>query len=158
MEDYVKAERFLAQFVDRYRESDLLAEAYLWLGMSLIELARYDEALENFKIVLNEDEFDDFLNSERWEDLRFAVMEYMNDEKLLKWNLYNPAKIIFLSFLNEQRFDFTKPGWQSGILSGRIWDDILDICNSMLQWQDLGNEDVIKGIIKQGKQLTKELS
>ena len=41
MEDYVKAERFLGQFVDRYKNSDLIVQAYLWLGMSCIELEKW---------------------------------------------------------------------------------------------------------------------
>ncbi|NOQ98093.1 MAG: tetratricopeptide repeat protein, partial [Calditrichae bacterium] len=70
IEEYVKAERFLSQFVNRYRDSDLVAEAYLWLGMSLIELDRNDEALAHLNKVLAEDESDDlnaraYLNSGR---------------------------------------------------------------------------------------------
>jgi len=59
LEEYVKSERFLAQFVDRYQESDMIAEAYLWLGMSLIELDRDDDALDYLNKVLAEDESDD---------------------------------------------------------------------------------------------------
>jgi len=106
----------------------------------------------------NEEEFQNFLTEERWEDLRFAVSEYQNDKKLIKWKLLNPIEIVFISFLNENRFDFSETGWQTKILSGQIWDEILEISNSMLQWQDFGGEDVIKDIINQGKQLTKKLS
>jgi len=106
----------------------------------------------------NEEEFQNFLTAERWEDLRFAVSEYQNDKKLIKWKLLNPIEIVFISFLNENRFDFSETGWQTKILSGQIWDEILEISNSMLQWQDFGGEDVIKDIINQGKQLTIKLS
>ena len=90
MEEYVKAERFLAQFVNRYRDSDLVAEAYLWLGMSLIELDRNDEALAHLNKVLAEDESDDlnaraYLNSgrvylkrENYEQARKQFVEVFN--------------------------------------------------------------------------------
>ena len=37
----------------------MIAEAYLWLGMSLIELDRDDDALDYLNKVLAEDESDD---------------------------------------------------------------------------------------------------
>jgi TolA-binding protein len=60
VEEYVKAERFLTQFVSRYRESEFIPEASLWLGRSLIELDRDDEALVYLNKVINYDEDDEF--------------------------------------------------------------------------------------------------
>jgi TolA-binding protein len=59
LQEYTKSQRFLAQFVDRYTNSDMIAEAYLWLGMSLLELDRDQEASESLNRVLAEDESDD---------------------------------------------------------------------------------------------------
>jgi tetratricopeptide (TPR) repeat protein len=59
IKEYTMSERFLAQFVDRYRTSELMAEAYLWLGMSLFQLEKYDDALENLNKVLAKNESDD---------------------------------------------------------------------------------------------------
>ena len=106
----------------------------------------------------DEEEFQRFLNDERWEDVRFAVLEYKNQKKFFKRNRLKGEEIVFMSFLNENRFDFTETGWQEKLLAGRIWDEILDICNGMLQCQDLGGEDVIEDIIDQGERLTEELS
>jgi len=50
VEEFIKSERYLRQFLSRYPKSDLLAEANLWLGKSLVNLDRDDEA----KVFLNE--------------------------------------------------------------------------------------------------------
>jgi TolA-binding protein len=90
IEDYVKSERFLAQFVDRYRDSDMIAEAYLWLGMSLIELDKDDDALINLNKVLFEDDSDDlnaraylnmgrvFIKQENYDQARKRLSEVFN--------------------------------------------------------------------------------
>jgi len=53
IEEYTKSERFLSQFVDRYRDSDMIYEAHLWLGMSLLELDRDQEAIESLNRVID---------------------------------------------------------------------------------------------------------
>jgi tetratricopeptide (TPR) repeat protein len=90
IEEYVKSERFLAQFVDRYKDSDMIAEAYLWLGMSLLELDRDDESLEYFNRVLTEDESDElnarahlnigriYLKQENYDQARKQLAEVFN--------------------------------------------------------------------------------
>ena len=65
VEEYLKSERHLRQFVDRYKKSDLIVEGYLWLGKSLLALDRDDEALEYLNEVLAADENDD-LNSKAY--------------------------------------------------------------------------------------------
>ncbi len=148
-----KGEKEVEQFISGYTGFLKQYEVYI-----AVDLKDGEFAWSSFHDFSNEAEFKNSLNDERWEDVRFAVLEYQNDKKFFKRNLLNPVEIIFLSFLDEQRFNFSKLGWQSDILSGQIWDEILEISNSMLQWSDLGSEDVIKGIIKQGTQLTEELS
>lgn len=59
VEEYVKSERHLQQFVDRYKKSDLIVEGYLWLGKSLLALDRDDEALGFLNKVLAADENDE---------------------------------------------------------------------------------------------------
>ena len=148
-----KGEKEVQEFISGY--SDFLKKYEVY---GSVDLKAGEFAWSYFYDFKNEAEFKDSLNDERWEDVRFAVLEYRYDKNFFKRNLHNPVEIIFLSFLDERRFDFSKPGWQTDILSGQIWDEILEICNSMLQWQDLGGEDVIKDIIEQGTQLIKRLS
>lgn len=148
-----KGKKEVEQFISGYTGFLKKYEVYI-----AVDLKDGEFAWSSFHDFSNEAEFKNSLDDERWEDVRFAVLEYRNDKKFFKRNLLNPVEIIFLSFLEEQRFNFSKLGWQSDILSGQIWDEILEISNSMLQWRDLGDEDVIKDIIKQGTELTEELS
>ncbi len=134
-------------------------------------LARYTEYLKVFDIYCAVDlqagefafasylDFEDnagwknFLNDDRWDDIRLAVAEF---KKL------DPVEIAFMSFLNEDRFGRDETGWQFDLLLGSIWDEIILICNTAIRWEDLGYEDekgsvsakdVITDIIKQGSAL-----
>ena len=53
VEEYLKSERFLRQFVSGYPQSELLPEALLWLARSLSKLERYDEAQEFLNEILS---------------------------------------------------------------------------------------------------------
>ncbi len=138
-------------------------------------LARYSEYLNIFDIYCAVDleegtfafsryfEFDNpsdwkaYLNDPRWEDLRIAVA---TRKKM------DPVEIVFMSFISECRFGKNKAGWQFDLLLGSIWDEILDICNTALSWEELGYEDeqgkveacdVIDDIISQGARIMVEL-
>lgn len=63
VEEYVKSERQLQQFVDRYPNSDLITEANLWLGKALEKLDRDDEAIQYLNLALSADE-DDNINAQ----------------------------------------------------------------------------------------------
>ena len=73
----------------------------------------------------------EYLDDDRWDDLRVAVADY---KKL------NPVEIVFMSFISENRFGRNEVGWQFELLLGAVWDEILDICNSAIQWDQLGYE------------------
>lgn len=94
-----------------------------------------------------DDEWFDYLNQENWEDLRIAVAEF---KKL------NPLEIVFMSFINEQRFDTEKTGWQFNVVSGLIWDEIEQICNAALCVTEVnqGDDSVMPDIIKQGSKIS----
>jgi len=59
VEEYVKSERQLQQFIKRYPDSDLRTEANLWLGKALEKLDRDEEAIEYLNIALSADEDND---------------------------------------------------------------------------------------------------
>ena len=63
VEEYVKSERHLRQFINRYPKTDLMTEANLWLGKSLEKLDRDDEAIQYLNIALQADE-DDEINAQ----------------------------------------------------------------------------------------------
>ena len=97
------------------------------------------------------------LNQERWEDLRVAVAAYKG---------IDPVEIVFMSFVNEERFGRTETGWAFDLLLGSVWDEILNICNSALRIEQLGwdsqdgpvsGESVIQDIVNQGLSLVEQL-
>ncbi|MBN1969131.1 MAG: hypothetical protein JXR48_08015 [Candidatus Delongbacteria bacterium] len=139
-------------------------------------MKRYQDYLKNFDVFcavdLNEgefafqyiDEYDDdydawaeFLEEERWEDLRIAVAEYKK---------IDPVEIVFMSFINEGYYGKTDEGWQFDLLLGSIWDEITEVCETSLHVDDLGWEDddgevtgeeVMKDILAQGADLNNKI-
>ena len=134
-------------------------------------MARYTEYLKVFDIFCAVDletgefafaryfDFEDtgqwekFLGDNRWDDLRVAVAEFKK---------IDPVEIVFMSFLNEDRFGRNETGWQFDLLLGSIWDEILQICNNAITWEELGYEDdqglvsaedVIQDITSQGAEI-----
>lgn len=55
VEEYTKAERFLTQFTQKYRNSDLIGEARLWLARALLEEKKEDQARAMIDELLLED-------------------------------------------------------------------------------------------------------
>ncbi len=69
---------------------------------------------------------------DRWEDLRIAVADYLE---------LDPVEIVFMSYINERRFGRNDSGWQFDLLLGSVWDEITEICDTAIQWQQLGYSD-----------------
>ncbi len=97
------------------------------------------------------------LNQEHWEDLRVAVAAYKG---------IDPVEIVFMSFINEERFGRNETGWAFDLLLGSVWDEILNICNTALRVDQLGwdsedgpvpGESVMEDILNQGLALVEEL-
>ena len=131
--------KFMERYTDFLKVYDLYHSVDLEAGE--FAMARYFD----FDHEGDERQWRSFLDDERWEDLRVAVVEYKK---------INPVEIVFMSSINEGRFGKgSKTGWQFDLLLGTVWDAILEVCNTNLSWQDLGDEDVIRDIITQGTEL-----
>lgn len=122
-----------------------------------VDLGAGEFAFQYWDDIEDEEEWERFLNQERWEDMRVAVADYLK---------MNPVEIVFMSFVAEDRFGRDQTGWQFDLLLGSVWDEILEICNTALQVNDLSyesdtgivsGENVIQDIIKQGKALVREI-
>lgn len=106
-----------------------------------------------------DEQFIDYIHQDNFEDLRVAVCEMKK---------INPLDVIFLEFVDNGRFDFKQDGWQAELVTGLIWDDMLEVANSNLHIEDLeetdedGNvthtgEEVMKLIMKEGVDLMMDL-
>ena len=111
---------------------------------SFVDLTKGEFAFAKFFDFDTDDEWDDYKSDQRFEDLRIAVALY---KKL------DPAEIVFMSFINEGRFDTTVNGWQMDMLSDAAWNEVDEICKSALKAEQLGGVDVIEDIIAQGTEL-----
>ena len=93
-------------------------------------------------------EWDNYKSDPRFEDLRIAVALFKK---------MDPAEIVFLSFINEKRFDTSLTGWQMDLLSDAVWNEIEAICTAALKPEQLGTPDVIEDIVRQGTDLMMNL-
>jgi len=106
---------------------------------------------------LEDDEWNEFVEDERWEDLRIVIAEFKR---------MNPIEIVFMQFLSEGRFDLEKEAWEFDLMNGLVWGDIEDACNNARSREDLEYEkdgklvtmeDVLKDVLEQGYELMKKL-
>jgi DNA-binding PadR family transcriptional regulator len=144
-----KGREILRRFMLRYSEFLKIFDIY-----SAVDLEEGSFAFEEYFNITDEREWNKYLNDERWEDLRVAVVVYKR---------LNPVEIVFMSFLQEGQFGNRGEGWQFDLLLGSIWEDILDICNTALTASDLGYVDedgtfidgnmVLEDVIIQGAEL-----
>ena len=147
-----KGRRCLSNFMKRYSEFLHVFDIYC-----AVDLEAGEFAFDSYFDFDDRNRWREYLEDERWDDLRVSVVDY---KKL------NPAEIVFMSFISENRFGRDEVGWQFDLLLGTVWDEILDICNTAIQWEQLGYEDengpvpaekVIEDIIVQGAELILQL-
>lgn len=156
-----KGKKIYKDFLKKYE--NYLRVYDIYCGVDL------EEGTFAFEKLLDYDDemFNDYLNNDNFDDLRITVCEY---QKLDPW------EIVFISFLIEKRFrepkDKTevlgKESWQYKVVYEGVFNEILDILNDSLHYEELGfetedgdfveGEDVVKDIINQGSKLNREIS
>lgn len=86
-------------------------------------------------------EWEAFKNEERFFDVRVAVANFKKMDAF---------EIVFMSFINENRFDTSVTGWQFDMLSAKTWAEISNICATAIQVSDIvekyGEESLINMI------------
>lgn len=131
-------------FMKRYQEFLKLFDVYAFVDLELDEFA-----FKKYFDFATDGEWDVYKSQPRFDDLRIAVSEYKKMDSF---------EIVFMSFINENRFDTTVIGWQMDLLSDAIWMEIEAIVNTAIKVGDLKNgEDEILDIIGQGSQLVIDL-
>lgn len=115
---------------------------------SFVDLTKGEFAFSRYFDFDTDEQWDNFTNDERFEDLRIAVALFKK---------MDPAEIVFMSFINEKRINTEVTGWQMDLASDTIWNEIEEICNAALKPEQLGTPDVIEDIVRQGTDLMMEL-
>jgi hypothetical protein len=134
-----KGKEVLETFMKRYTEYLKVFDIY-----SFVDLEKGEFAFSSYFDFATDEGWNRFKSDSRFDDVRIAVALF---KKL------NPHEIVFMSFINENRFDTTSTGWQIELLSDNIWNEIDEIVKTAITPEQLGSEDVILDIISQGSEL-----
>ena len=129
-------------FMQRYDEYLRFYDVF-----SLIDLTAAEFAFKRYFDFDSDESWNQFKTDPRFEDLRIAVAMFKD---------INPAEIVFMSFINENRFSFTTTGWQMDMISDAIWNEIELICSTALKPTQLGDEAMVD-IISQGSKIVVNL-
>ena len=135
--------KVLDTFTKRYKEYLKVFDIY-----AFVDLEAGEFAFKSYFDFSTDEEWDKFKFDERFQDVRLAVVTY---KKL------DPAEIVFMSFINEDRFRVSQPGWQEFLVTDDVFREIESICETAIKPSDLRDEEVIEDIINQGTQLMQEL-
>ncbi len=141
-------------FMKRYSDFIVSFDVY-----SAVDLASGEFAFEKYFQIEDERSWDEYLEEERFEDLRIAVAVHKG---------IDPGEMVFLSFLHDGILDdkIGNSGWQFDLISGKLWEEIVAIIKSALTEDDLAYEEggeeisgemVLKDIIAQGAKLNQAL-
>jgi len=129
-------------FMKRYTEYLKVYDIY-----SYVDLEKGEFAFSRYFDFETDEAWADFIDNERFDDLRIAVALF---KKL------DPAEIVFMSFVNENRFDTSVNGWQMDLVSDNSWKEIEEICQTAIKPEEVG-EDAMVDMIGQGSELMMKL-
>lgn len=134
----VKGQQAFDNFMQRYTEYLKVYDVF-----SFVDLEKGEFAFARFYDFNTDEAWDIFKNNERFDDLRIAVAIFKK---------IDPAEIVFMSFVNEDRFNTTSEDWQIDLMSGDIWKEIEAICETAIKPEEVG-EDAMIDMINQGSEL-----
>lgn len=90
----------------------------------------------------------EFLSQPRFSDVRVAVADFKG---------IDPIEMVFMSFLNENRFDCEAYRWQYNLTGQEVWTEIEEICNTAISLEYLREEGVIENVVQSGSELALQL-
>ena len=131
-------EEVFANFMKRYSEYLKLYDVFAFVDLDSAEFA-----FTKYWTFNTDAEWTAFKSDPRFEDVRIAVALF---KKL------NPAEIVFMSFINENRFDTSSTGWQFDVMTDKIWEEIEAICQSAYKPEQFGTS-AMEDMIKQGAEI-----
>ena len=133
-----KGQQVLDTFMKRYTEYLKVYDVF-----SFVDLEKGEFAFARYYDFDSDDAWTDFTNDERFDDLRIAVALFKKSD---------PGEIVFMSFINENRFDTKSNGWQMDLVSDDLWKEIEEICKTAIKPEEVG-QDAMLDMIGQGAQL-----
>jgi len=137
-----KGQEVFDTFMKRYTEYLKVYDIF-----SYVDLEKGEFAFARYFDFETDEAWADFANDERFDDLRIAVALFKK---------IDPAEIVFMSFINENRFDTTATGWQMDLVSDNSWNEIEEICKTAIKPEEVG-EDAMVDMIGRGSDLMMKL-
>jgi len=113
-----------------------------------VDLEQGEFAFSSISNDWSDNEWFDFLEDERFSDVRVAVAEFKG---------LDPIEIVFLSFLNEGRFEIGNGRWEYELTGDAVWREIEEICNTAISAEYLSEDGVLEDVIKQGTEIALQL-
>jgi len=129
-------------FMKRYAEYLKIYDIY-----AFVDLEKGEFAFARYFDFDSDAQWDNFKNDQRFDDLRIAVALF---KKL------DPSEIVFMAFINENRFDTTSNGWQMDLLDDAIWKEVEEIVNTAITPEEVGT-DAMEDMIGQGSDILMDL-
>ena len=133
-----KGQEVFDTFMKRYTEYLKVYDIF-----SYVDLEKGEFAFSRYFDFETDEAWADFTNNERFDDLRIAVAMFKK---------IDPAEIVFMSFINENRFDTASAGWQMDLISDNEWNGIEEICKTAIKPEEVG-DDALVDMIGQGSEL-----
>lgn len=131
-----KGRNILVGFFKKYFEFLRVFDIFCAVDLGTGEFA-FSKTFES-----NDDEWKVLLVEERFSDVRVAVAEFKG---------IDPMEIVFMSFLNENKFFVGEPGWQNNLVTDAVWHDIEDIVNTAISLEEL--KDKMEDIVTKGSEV-----
>lgn len=125
-------------FMQRYSEYLKVYDVF-----SFVDLEKGEFAFARYFDFDSDAAWDSYKNDQRFDDLRIAVALFKK---------VDPAEIVFMSFINENRFDTASAGWQMDLVSDNSWNEIEEICRTAIKPEEVGDDAMID-MIGQGSEL-----
>jgi hypothetical protein len=129
-------------FMKRYTEYLKVYDVF-----SFVDLEKGEFAFAKFFDFDSDEAWDRYKSDQRFDDLRLAVAQFKK---------VDPAEIVFMSFINENRFDTASTGWQMDLMSSNTWGQIEEICRTSIKPEEVG-ADAMEDMIRQGADLMMSL-
>jgi hypothetical protein len=137
-----KGEDVFDQFMQRYTEYLKVYDVF-----SFVDLEKGEFAFARYFDFSDDAQWDAFKNDQRFDDLRIAVALFKK---------IDPAEIVFMSFINENRFDTASAGWQMDLASDNTWAEIGAIVDTAIKPEEVG-ADAMEDMIRQGSDIMMDL-
>jgi hypothetical protein len=129
-------------FMKRYTEYLKVYDVF-----SFVDLEKGEFAFARYYDFDTDEQWDSFKNDERFEDVRIAVALFKK---------IDPSEIVFMSFIDENRFDTTSTGWQIDLMDDDAWKEMEEIIDTAIKPEELG-ADAMEDMVKQGAELMMSL-